>query len=743
MAGARRPVLAIDFGTANSVAVLFDGHDFDKVTDPAGRFIMPSSVFYTADRQWLVGWDAAQMGMMDPGRYKAELKRELEVAGTLPLGDQSFARIELIGQILSFLREQAEQRTGATIHQAVLTVPAAYDEYRCQLMADAARIAGFDARITTEPEAAAFSEGTLVGDDPVLVYDLGAGTFDAAVVQPAGGGFKVIGHAGLPHCGGLDVDRLIYNYLRSLAHHPSQQAVLDRSDDSPQARARRLQFNDECRQKKELLSAVPQVTGNSLVLDPPLAYTITRDWLETAQRPMLLDTIRCCRQLLGDCGLDTTALGHILLVGGSTHAPIVSRLLQAELDCEVRRARVPETAVAEGASRWGWDAGTSTASPQRGSQPAPREWPETFDVMLTAAGGTLQAKLALIKVLQAAGLEEEQAVALVDHLPSPVKTGLRKHDAETLKADLEHAGATAELHHHNEAGPGQGPLPAREQPEAFDVVLTAAGDTLQAKLAIVKVLQAAGLEEEQAVALVDHVPSPVKAGLGKHDAETLKADLEHAGATAQLNHHTTGASADQEENVADIPCMMCNAVNRIGAQHDDAFGFTCRQCGSQLGISRCNCGEEMVVPFPAEKESPLNGSSWRHTVDTCGLSNLAGYPLPNDRFALNCNNCGSWNSLPEGPGFECWGCKKCWYILTCESCNSDFMVADPREFFRGAKELAYECAKCKKQLSFTTVPGGPPAGEPIPVLNLIRMFPLGLQPDINNASPHDVPVPHG
>jgi len=360
MPTARTPVLAIDFGTANSVAVLFDGHDFDKVTDPNGRFIMPSSVFYTADDQWLVGWDATQMGMADPDRYKAGLKRELEITGTLPLGDQHFARIELIGQVLSFLRQQAEQRTGETIHQAVLTVPAAYDEYRRELMVDAARIAGFSARITTEPEAAAFSEGALIGEDPVLVYDLGAGTFDTAVVRRTDGGFEVIGHAGLPHCGGLDVDRLVYNHLRSLAHNPSQQAVLNGSDNSTQARARRLQFNDECRQKKELLSAVAQVTGNSLVLDPPLAYTITRDWLEAAQTPMLLDTIKCCRQLLDDCGLATSALGHILLIGGSTHAPVVSRLLQTELHCDIRSARVPETAVAEGASRWGWHTQTTT-----------------------------------------------------------------------------------------------------------------------------------------------------------------------------------------------------------------------------------------------------------------------------------------------------------------------------------------------------------------------------------------------
>lgn len=351
-----RHVLSIDFGTANTIAVLFDGQNVDKVTDSEGRFIMPSAVFYYGDTPLIVGWDADELGMNEPDRYKTGLKRELGIEGAVPLGDREFSRVELVAEILNFLRQNAERRTGERIHEAILTVPAAYDEYRLDLMKDAGKAAGFDASIVAEPVAAAFTESEMALSRPIMVYDLGAGTFDAAIVGAQDGELAVIGHAGLPHCGGLDIDQLIYNRLRSLVDEDAQRRVLDGSDDSEYARARRLRFRLECRHQKEMLSKVGVVRGRSLVLDPPLQYELTRDWLEIAEKGLLLKTINCCRELLDSCDMKAADLDHVLLVGGSSHAPIVARLIESELDCSVRLAGVPETAVAEGAAQWGWKA---------------------------------------------------------------------------------------------------------------------------------------------------------------------------------------------------------------------------------------------------------------------------------------------------------------------------------------------------------------------------------------------------
>jgi molecular chaperone DnaK (HSP70) len=352
----RRHVLSIDFGTANTIAVLFDGQNVDKVTDSEGQFIMPSSVYYNGETPLIVGWDADALGMDEPDRYKTGLKRELGIEGATPLGGREFSRAELVAEILSFLRQNAEGRIGETIHEAVLTVPAAYDEYRRDLMVDAGKAAGLDATIVAEPVAAAFTEASTALPRPILVYDFGAGTFDAAVVGTQDGELAVIGHAGLPHCGGLDIDQLIYNRLRSLAEEDSQRRVLDGSDDSEYGHARRLRFQLECRHQKEMLSKVAVVRGSSLVLDPPLRYELTRDWLETAEKGLILKTINCCRDLLDSCDMRSADLDHVLLVGGSSHAPIVARMVESELDCTTLRAAVPETAVAEGAAQWAWNA---------------------------------------------------------------------------------------------------------------------------------------------------------------------------------------------------------------------------------------------------------------------------------------------------------------------------------------------------------------------------------------------------
>jgi ribosomal protein L7/L12 len=563
------PVLAIDFGTANSIAVLFNGVSLDKVTDSAGRFIMPSTVFYAGAVPLIVGWHAVELGMADPECYKAGLKRELGVDGTVPLGDRHFSRVELVGQVLSFLRRSAEQRVGETIHRAVLTVPAAYDEYLCALMVDAGNRAGLDVVTLTEPVAAAFSEGALVTGQRILIYDFGAGTFDAAVVEQVGDGYKIVGHAGLPHCGGLDIDEIIYRHLCSLATEPSQRAVLDGTDNSARARGRRLQVQDDCRQQKELLSEVARVRGDSLVLDPPLNYELTREWLETATDGLLHETTECCQGLLRTCGLSTGDLDHVLLVGGSSHAPAVRRIVEAELSCQARLARVSETAVAEGAAYWAWNTwqlGGNRTQPEpeavrsvrpdeetasRAVGPLAPEYLEVITgkaevrkVFQVPQGGVIAGcytrsgritRGSKVRLLRDGAVIWKGEISSLKHFKDDMRELREGLECDIGLSDFQQpkSGDVIETYEEWEDARGRSDAPSAPHDSLqFDVVLTAAGDHAVLVMKELRVLM--GISLMEAKALIQRTPERVLVNAAKEDALAAREKLEHAGATVEL-----------------------------------------------------------------------------------------------------------------------------------------------------------------------------------------------------------------
>jgi ribosomal protein L7/L12 len=413
--------------------------------------------------------------------------------------------------------------------------------------------------------AAAFSERERVAGQRILIYDWGAGTFDAAVVEQVGDGFTILGHAGLPHCGGLDIDQIIYRQLCSLATEPSQRAVLDGTDDSLRARGRRLKVQDECRQKKELLSKRAIVRGDSLVLDPPLTYELTRDWLETAVEGLLHETTACCEDLLQTCGLSPGDLDHVLLVGGSSHAPAVRRVVQAELGCQARLAAIPETAVADGAAYWAWNTwqragspfepvpGTmhpitpeDVARPEGELTSGPREG-LAFDVVLTAVGAN---KSEVVKTVQElTGLALSEAEDLVDSAPERLLEKTGQDDASMARERLEHAGATVELRDYrpetsrvrersvppDEGGARPHVEPSSALPEhaTFDVVLAATGTRTIEVIKAVRELTSLGLGD--AKDLVDSAPERVLENVARQVALAAKGKLERAGATVELH----------------------------------------------------------------------------------------------------------------------------------------------------------------------------------------------------------------
>jgi molecular chaperone DnaK len=373
--------LAVDFGTSNTAAVLRgpDGRIRSVMHD--GSPVLPSAVCLEPSGRLLVGKDALAAARMYPGAAEPHPKRCVD-DGVILLGGHSVPVDAAIGAVLSHVAEEA-RRTGP-ISRVVLTYPAAWGPRRKAVLAAAAARAGLPAPILIpEPLAAA---ARFVHSGPsqlpvgacLLVYDFGAGTFDASVVRRTENGFDVLGSAGLPDAGGLDVDAaVVANLGATYANRDPQlwQRLAAPGDDADQ-RARR-QLWDDVRVAKESLSrassAVVHVPG--IEVDAPIG----REQLDRLAMPVLQRTVTSARATMLDAGLAAGQLGGVLLVGGSSRIPLVATLLHRAFGVPPTVFEQPELVVAEGA--------LAAADAVRAAPPAapePSEPPEEPTAALTS-----------------------------------------------------------------------------------------------------------------------------------------------------------------------------------------------------------------------------------------------------------------------------------------------------------------------------------------------------------------------
>ena len=222
MAGAKshNDWLAIDFGTCFSSAARIIDNRIVAVKEPIERRTsLPSTVLVTRQGQRVVGYAAERRKENRPRHYLEQFKRDLGKGRTLPLGDENVLPEDLVAAILSFLKQEAEV-TGAPRTDAIITVPASYEDTRRTLMEQAASEASFSSvRMLEEPVAAALSRGhdPASGDELLLVYDLGGGTFDGALVHFTNGSVDVLACDGVDDIGGANFDRAIERDLASQA----------------------------------------------------------------------------------------------------------------------------------------------------------------------------------------------------------------------------------------------------------------------------------------------------------------------------------------------------------------------------------------------------------------------------------------------------------------------------------------------------------------------------------------------
>ncbi|MDG6103840.1 Hsp70 family protein [Dactylosporangium aurantiacum] len=358
--------LGVDLGTTHTIAVLAtpDGRDQPLLFDSSP--LLPSAVYGGADRRLLVGRDALREGRLAPQRLEQHPKRRVD-DGAILLGDEEFHVVDIFAALLRRVGEEAVRAAGSP-SRVVLTHPATWAAPRRQVLAEAARAAGFGAvTLVPEPVAAAVYFTTVLrrpvpDGHALVVFDLGAGTFDTSVVaRRPGGGWDVLGADGSDTLGGVDLDAAVVDWIgRPLAGRDP--ALWNRLIHSPDVedRRRRQQLYDEARVAKEQLSRQPTATVRVPLFDTDVQ--LTREEFEHLARPLLEQAVALTAATLTRAGLRPDRIAGLFLVGGSSRIPLAATLLHQRLGVAPTLIEQPELVVAYGSLR-------STADP---AQPPPR-----------------------------------------------------------------------------------------------------------------------------------------------------------------------------------------------------------------------------------------------------------------------------------------------------------------------------------------------------------------------------------
>ena len=344
-------VIGIDLGTTNSCVATVEGGRATVIASAEGERTTPSIVAFTKDGERLVGTVAARQQAMNPSHTVASVKRHMGGSSwSIDVDDKTFSAPEVSAMILRKLRRDAEAYLGEPVHDAVITVPAYFNDVQRQATKDAGRIAGLNVlRIINEPTAAALAYGLDNGhQQKVMVYDLGGGTFDVSVIGIGDDVIEVLATCGDNHLGGDDFDdRLVEHLVGQLkSKHPG--VKLD---------AMALQrVREAAVQAKKELSSMAQATVNLPFLaqagsDPVhLEATITRAAFDKMTSDLVERTAGPVGQALRDAGISAAELDQVLLVGGSTRIPAVQEQVKKITGKQPSSSINPDECVACGAA---------------------------------------------------------------------------------------------------------------------------------------------------------------------------------------------------------------------------------------------------------------------------------------------------------------------------------------------------------------------------------------------------------
>ena len=343
--------IGIDLGTTNSCVAVVEGGVATIIPNDKGERTTPSVVAFTESGERLVGSAARRQAAVNADRTISSVKRHMGTDWRKTIGGKSYTPQEISAMILRKLREDAESYLGEKVTDAVITVPAYFNDIQRQATKDAGRIAGLNVkRIINEPTSAALAYGLNNGAaQKIMVYDLGGGTFDVSIIEIGDSVIEVLATAGDNHLGGDDFDERV---CRWMVEEFKRQSHVDLSRD-PTAMVRVREAAEQA--KKELsgtetaqisLPFIAQAGGTPVHLDMTLTRTkfieLSRDLVDRSEGPV--------RSALSDAGIAASELGRVLLVGGSTRIPAVQDKVRALTGKEPSRSINPDECVAQGAA---------------------------------------------------------------------------------------------------------------------------------------------------------------------------------------------------------------------------------------------------------------------------------------------------------------------------------------------------------------------------------------------------------
>ncbi|WP_440960619.1 molecular chaperone DnaK [Paenibacillus nitricinens] len=344
-------VIGIDLGTTNSCVAVMEGGEAVVIPNPEGARTTPSVVGFKKDGERIVGETAKRQAITNPDRTISSIKRHIGTNHKESIDGKEYSPQEISAMILQKLKSDAEAYLGQTVTQAVITVPAYFNDSQRQATKDAGKIAGLEVlRIVNEPTAAALAYGLEKSEDQtILVYDLGGGTFDVSILELGDGFFEVKATSGDNKLGGDDFDQVVMDYL--VSEFKKEQGIDLSKDKSAVQR-----LKDAAEKAKKELSGVLTTTVSlpfiTVVDGVPqhLEINLTRAKFDELTTGLVERTLGPTRQALSDAGMTPADLTRIVLVGGSTRIPAVQDAIKKLTGKEPHKGVNPDEVVALGAA---------------------------------------------------------------------------------------------------------------------------------------------------------------------------------------------------------------------------------------------------------------------------------------------------------------------------------------------------------------------------------------------------------
>lgn len=348
---AKSKVIGIDLGTTNSCVAVMEGGEAVVISNAEGGRTTPSVVAFTKEGERIVGQSAKRQAVTNPENTVMSIKRHMGRDHKVRLAGKDYTPQEISSMILQKLKTDAETYLGTKITQAVITVPAYFEDSQRQATKDAGKIAGLEVlRIINEPTAAALAYGLdKKKDETVLVYDLGGGTFDVSVLEIGDGVIEVKATAGNNFLGGDDFDQRIVDWM---ATEFKKDQGIDLSKDKmalQRLREAAEKAKIELSGRTETNINLPFITADSSG-PKHLDMNLTRAEFNKMTSDLLEKTLGPLKQALNDFGKDVKNIDEVLLVGGATRMPAVVELIRKVMNKEPNRSINPDEVVAVGAA---------------------------------------------------------------------------------------------------------------------------------------------------------------------------------------------------------------------------------------------------------------------------------------------------------------------------------------------------------------------------------------------------------